>query len=109
MAAKTAGPIEATIRSRIVDTFAPVHLEIENESYKHSSGKGAESHFKVFVVSAAFEGVPLVQRHRLVMDAVKGGSAVDLPVHALSISAKTPAQFADGAKIQTTPNCKGGH
>lgn len=101
------GPIQASIRARLVEKFSPLHLEIENESHKHSVPRGSESHFKVFVVSDVFEGVPLIQRHRLVMDAVKAGS-VDLPVHALSVQAKTPAQWNAGAAFQQTPNCKGG-
>jgi stress-induced morphogen len=103
--ASTDGPTAALIRSRLTAAFAPVtHLELEDESRRHS--RGAESHFKVFLVSPAFEGVPLVQRHRLVMDAVKAG-AVDLPFHALSISAKTPAQWDAGAAMQKTPGCAG--
>lgn len=103
----TIGPIQATIEARLKDAFEPVHLEVENESFKHSVPPGSESHFKVFVVSPKFDGVPLLQRHRLVNDAIKG-SAADLPVHALSIQAKTPAQWQAGATIQSTPNCKGG-
>ena len=111
MSSISEGPIQIAIRKKINETFNPIHFEIENESFKHSVPPGSESHFKVFVVSQAFDGVPLIQRHRMVMDAVKGGSAgADLPVHALSIQAKTPAQWNNGAgaAIQETPNCKGG-
>ncbi len=100
------GPIQSLIESRLRSTFSPTHLEIENESHRHSVPKGSESHFKIFVVSAAFDGVPLLQRHRMVNEAVSAGGA--LPVHALSISAKTPAQYDAGAKIQSTPGCAGG-
>ena len=51
---------------------------------------GDGRHFEVEVVSPAFEGKSLIQRHRLVMDAVKEQVASD-ELHALSIrSAKTP-------------------
>ena len=103
------GPIARLLYERITAALAPAHLELENESHKHSVPPGSESHFKVFIVSPAFEGVPLIQRHRLVHDAVKGGSGTaELPIHALSVSAKTPAQWASGAGMQTTPNCRGG-
>jgi stress-induced morphogen len=87
-----------------------LHLEIENESYKHSVPPGSESHFKVFVVSPSFQGVPLLGRHRLVNEAVAGGPGLPLPVHALSVQAKTPDQWANGAGagMQSTPTCKGG-
>ncbi len=107
-----AGPLQAQLEARLRAALAPVaHLEIENESYKHSVPAGSESHFKVFVVSPAFAGVPLLQRHRMVNDAAKGGGgAAALPFHALSIQAKTPEQWAAGAgaAMQSTPNCKGG-
>ena len=109
MATATAadGPIARMLRERITAALLPIHLELENESHRHSVAPGSESHFKVFVVSAAFDGVPLIGRHRLVNDAVKGAAA-ELPVHAMSISAKTPAQWEAGAAIQSTPNCRGG-
>jgi stress-induced morphogen len=108
-AAAPCGPVQALLVERLTSAFSPVHLEIENESAKHSVPPGSESHFKVFVVSAAFDGVALLQRHRMVNDAVKGaGGGASLPVHALSIQAKSPSQWAAGAVLQSTPNCRGG-
>jgi BolA-like protein 1 len=52
----------------------------------------SESHFKVFVVSEKFEGMSVLARHRAVNDAVRNKDTGELPVHALSIQAKTPAQ-----------------
>ncbi|MCB1774222.1 MAG: BolA/IbaG family iron-sulfur metabolism protein [Gammaproteobacteria bacterium] len=51
------------------------------------SGDGR--HFEARVVSAAFEGKSLIQRHRMVMDAVKAEIASD-ELHALSIKTETP-------------------
>lgn len=101
------GPIQTLIQTRITDSLAPVHLEIENESYKHNVPKGSESHFKVFVVSELFQGKSLLERHRLVTNAVKGYNT-ELPIHALSIQAKTPEQWNTGATMHSTPNCLGG-
>ncbi len=54
------------------------------------SGDGR--HFEVEVVSPAFEGKSLIQRHRMVMETVKPQVASD-ELHALSIkSAKTPEE-----------------
>jgi acid stress-induced BolA-like protein IbaG/YrbA len=51
------------------------------------SGDGR--HFEAVVVSAAFEGKSLIQRHRMVMEAVKAEIASD-ELHALSIKTETP-------------------
>ncbi len=54
------------------------------------SGDGR--HFEVEVVSPAFAGKSLIQRHRMVMDTVKAQVASD-ELHALSIkSARTPEE-----------------
>jgi acid stress-induced BolA-like protein IbaG/YrbA len=51
---------------------------------------GDGRHFEVEVVSPAFEGKSLIQRHRMVMETVKAQVASD-ELHALSIkSARTP-------------------
>jgi stress-induced morphogen len=47
MAAATEHPVEAMIVERITAAFSPIHLEVVNESYKHSVPKGSETHFKV--------------------------------------------------------------
>merc|ERR1712183_645307 len=98
------GEMERKLRQ----AFEPTHLEVVNESYKHCVPKDSETHFKVVIVSEKFGGVLLLERHRLVNETLaeelKGG------VHALSIMAKTPAQWVQGGeKSQTTPSCLGGH
>jgi len=53
---------------------------------------GDGRHFEAAIVSAAFAGKSLIQRHRLVMETVREQIASD-ELHALSISsAKTPAE-----------------
>ncbi len=53
---------------------------------------GDGRHFEASVVSAAFEGKSLIQRHRMVLDSVRAQIDSD-ELHALSItSAKTPAE-----------------
>ncbi len=53
---------------------------------------GDGRHFEVAIMSAAFEGKNLIQRHRLVMATVQEQIASD-ELHALSISsAKTPGE-----------------
>ncbi|MDB4961596.1 MAG: BolA family protein [Myxococcales bacterium] len=49
---------------------------------------GTEDHWQARIVSARFAGMPLIQRHRLVMsvlaDEMKG------PIHALTMDLETP-------------------
>lgn len=52
---------------------------------------GDGRHFEAIVTSDAFEGKSLIQRHRMVMDAVKTEIASD-ELHALSIRAKVPGE-----------------
>ena len=103
----TTGPVEAAITRKLAEAFAPDQLAVENQSDQHSGPRGRESHFKVVVVSAAFAGQSLVQRHRAVnatlADELRGG------VHALSIEALTPEQWhARGGQTLPTPPCLGG-
>lgn len=103
-----AAPVESAIRAKLTAALAPVSfLDVVNESYKHNVPAGAESHFKVTVVSEAFQGDKLLARHRRI-NAVLAEELAG-PVHALSISAKTPAQWEKrGSKVHETPNCLGG-
>ncbi|KAI4457844.1 bola transcription regulator [Holotrichia oblita] len=103
----TSGPIEQSIRGKLVEVLNPSHIEIVNESYMHNVPKGSETHFKVLVVSNKFKDVTLIKRHRLVNDILK--EELQNGVHALSIMAKTPEQWENSNKvIESSPNCRGG-
>lgn len=54
-------PIEKAITEALTKNLSPVHLEVINESYMHNVPKGAETHFKVLVVSSRFESLPLIK------------------------------------------------
>lgn len=57
---------------------------------------GTGDHFEVRVVASAFEGKPLVDRHKMVYEAL--GAAVDgRTIHALALKTLTPAQAAENA------------
>ncbi len=81
------------IRERLNAAFAPVSLDIIDESAKHAGHAGARGgggHFVVTIVSAAFREKNPIQRHRLVYDAL--GDAMRSEIHALSIKASTPEE-----------------
>lgn len=80
------------IRERLEKTFSPQHLEILDESHRHAghASAGGAGHFDVDIVSDAFKGKSLIQRHRLVYDAVD--DIMHTEIHALSIKASTPSE-----------------
>ena len=99
--------VQATLEKKLQNKFNPLHLEVHNESHKHNVPRGAESHFKVVIVSELFEAKSLVEQHQMVNRVL----AEDLagPLHALSIQAKTPAQWErSGHHVRNTPDCMGG-
>lgn len=57
----TSGIVESTIRNKLQSSLEAKHLDIINESYMHNVPKGAETHFKVVVVSDKFDGLPLIK------------------------------------------------
>ena len=83
----------AMLRERLTRALQPVELDIIDESAQHAGHAGAASgggHFIVNIVSPAFENKTLIQRHRLVYDAV--GDIMHSEIHALSIQARTPQE-----------------
>ena len=82
------------IHERLTAALSPVILNITDESHKHAGHAGARAgggHFVVKIVSAAFAGQGLLQRHRLVYEAL--GDAMHKEIHALSIQAYTPQEM----------------
>ena len=83
----------AMLRERLTRALQPVELDIIDESAKHAGHAGAASgggHFIVTIVSPVFKNKTLIQRHRLVYDAV--GDIMHSEIHALSIQARTPQE-----------------
>lgn len=81
------------IRARLEAAFAPLELEVIDDSHHHIGHAGAadgRGHYRVRVVSAAFAGMSPVARHRAVYAAV--GDMMQTDIHALSIQASPPAE-----------------
>lgn len=98
------GPRQVQIEQQLTATFQPKFLEVINESHGR---KEDESHFKVVIVSDAFEGKRLVARHRAVNDALLEDGI--LPFHSLSVAAaKTPAEWEVNDDVPASPRCAGG-
>lgn len=88
--------IADTIRVKLTDALAPTRLEVIDESHRHVGHAGhdprGESHFRVVVVSAAFEGRSRVERHRMVNRLLEEELAER--VHALALRTLTPEEAA---------------
>ena len=96
-----------TIENKISASLKPSHLEVVNESYMHSVPPGSESHFKLVIVSDAFDNLSLVQRHQKVNRLL----AAELKdrIHALSMETLTAAEWRRrGGKTLASPPCHGG-
>ncbi|GFP94300.1 sufe-like protein chloroplastic [Phtheirospermum japonicum] len=81
------------IKEILEKEMSPVELEIEDVSYQHAGHagvRGSKTHFNVKVVSQEFEGKSLVKRHRLIYGLLQ--DELQSGLHALSITAKTPAE-----------------
>jgi BolA protein len=80
----------ALIRQRLTAAFAPSEIEVLDESHLHKGHAGARDgrgHFRVRIVSEKFAGLPRLQRHRLVYDAVDDLMQSD--IHAIAVAAVT--------------------
>ena len=77
------------IRAALAAAFQPAELEVVDESHLHAGHEGARDgrgHFRVRVVSPAFEGMSVLQRHRAVYAAL--GTLMETDIHALAIRAE---------------------
>ena len=95
-----------TIETKL-GTLEPLHLEVVNESGHHNVKPGSESHFKVVIVSPKFEGMRLLERHRVINQMLADELAGS--VHALSIHAYTEANWEQRfGQAPMSPPCLGG-
>ncbi len=82
------------IKQTLQQTFQIHHLELIDESFKHAGHAEAKrsggGHFQLLIVSSDFTNKTLVQRHRMVNDALK--EQFRSVIHALSIKALTPEE-----------------
>jgi len=80
------------ITEKLRKAFAPESLRVEDESHQHAGHAGhrpgGETHYRVYIVSAAFRGKSRLQRHRMINDTL--ASELSGGVHALAIHAAAP-------------------
>lgn len=94
MSLTSTGPVAAEMIRRLTEALQPVRLELTDDSEQHRGHGGynpdGESHFSLTIESAAFAGLPRVQRQRAVYAAL--GELMEQRVHALSIKATAPGE-----------------
>lgn len=76
------------IRLCLTQRLQPTALNIIDQSHLHAGHAGAKEgkgHFAVDITTSAFAGKSLIERHRMVYEAV--GDLMQTDIHALSIKA----------------------
>lgn len=83
-----------SIRQKLNQALNPEVLELLDNSAAHAGHAGVQQgggHYHVTLVSEAFDGKSLVQRHQLVYKAL--GEMMKEEIHALGINALTPSEY----------------
>ena len=81
----------AQIEARLRAAFAPVALDVVDESAKHRGHAGAAGgagHFRVRLVSDRFRGRTRLERHRLVHEAL--AAELGPEIHTLALELASP-------------------
>ena len=82
------------LETELRKAFAPESLEIINESHLHAGHAGdngtGESHFRIRIRAAAFEGMSRLDRHRAINAVAQ--PKLDEGLHALAIEVKAPGE-----------------
>lgn len=82
------------IRDRLA-ALEPSLLEVRDDSHLHAGHAGSASgggHYHLLIVSSRFAAQSRLARQRAVLDAL--GELMQGPIHALSMSARTPDEHA---------------
>jgi BolA protein len=86
--------VKHTITNKLREAFTPESLDVSDESHLHEGHSGhrpgGETHFRVYIVSPAFEGKSRIERHRMINATLAAELAGS--VHALAIKAQAPGE-----------------
>lgn len=87
---------KAQIEEILTQKFQPVRLVVIDDSHQHAGhnpdAAGGGTHFSLEIVSKEFSGKKLIDRHRMVYDALAQG--LRTRIHALAIKALAPEEVA---------------
>ncbi|WP_394204711.1 BolA family protein [Shewanella waksmanii] len=96
--------VEQLIIEKLTAALSPTHLDVINESDNHHVPPNSETHFKVIVVSDAFDGQRLISRHRQVNGAL--AQEFENGLHALAMHTYTQEEWQQ-ANVPDSPKCRG--
>ena len=98
--------VAEAIESKVRGALPVAHLELENESHRHNVPANSETHFKLVLVSDAFQGQMPVRRHQAVYQVL--AEEMKGPVHALALHLFTPDEWRDQGGAGPDPRVWGG-
>lgn len=95
--------IAGELQALLQQSLRPVDLSIRDDSAAHAGHAGARegSHLAVTIVAEQFAGRPMLERHRMVYAAAS--PLLARGIHALQISALTPAEAAARSNRSESP------
>lgn len=86
--------VKDSITKKLSEAFAPESLDVTDESHLHEGHAGhrpgGETHFRIYIVSQAFEGKSRIERHRMINTLLAAELAGS--VHALALKALSPGE-----------------
>ena len=84
------------IRKILSERFEPLHLDLVDDSASHAGHAGARAgggHFIVTLASHRFEGLTLIEQHRMVNAALR--AMIGREIHALGLHTFTPGRWRE--------------
>ena len=82
------------IANKLREAFSPESLDVIDESHLHEGHAGhrpgGETHFRLYIVSPAFQGKSRIERHRMINAAL--AAELSGGIHALAIQARAPGE-----------------
>ena len=85
---------KAAIERKMNTDLDAIHVEVEDESWKHAGHAGAAAgggHFTLVVISPKFEGLNPLDRRRLVFSVLQ--AEMQGEIHALTVRAMSPSEW----------------
>lgn len=96
------------IEEKLISALSPLFLSVEDESMNHHVPQGAETHFKIIVVSNHFNDLTRINRHKFVNQLLK--EEFTLGLHALSMHLYTSDEWmTQQQSVLKSPACRDGY
>jgi BolA protein len=94
---------KSRLESTLKEHFAPIFLDVINESSMHRVPKNAETHFKIIIVSNTFLLDKKIQRHKKIYQLLI--HELNTGLHALSLHTYTVEEWQNQNNLPSSPRC----